>query len=247
MLVAPLVLSLWPTPAAAQYPPVYYPGYPPFQYAAPESSLRISVKPKEASVFVDGYFAGKVEDFDGTFQRLHVDPGQHELVIFLQGYRSLKQKLYLSPNATRKIEGELEPLAPGDIQEPEPAPSVPPDEANQYPRQPPPLPRAQNGRPGRPPEPPQPQEPPEPPVPPQPGAESAFGTLSIRVLPAGATVLIDEERWTAPGGDDRLIVQLPPGRHRLEVQKDGYNNYVTEVEVQSDRTVPVNVSLNRPR
>src|SRR5215210_4130157 len=92
-----------PVAAAAQfrYPPIQYP----YRYATAESDLRILVKPKEAEVYVDGYFAGKVEEFDGAFQRLHVEPGQHEIAIYLEGYRTLKQHLYLSSRHTRKIEG----------------------------------------------------------------------------------------------------------------------------------------------
>jgi hypothetical protein len=35
--------------------------------------------------------AGKVEDYDGAFERLHVEPGQHE-IISTDGYRSLHQR-----------------------------------------------------------------------------------------------------------------------------------------------------------
>ena len=37
--------------------------------------LRLKVKPREAEVFVDGYFAGVVDDFDGAFQQLNLDVG----------------------------------------------------------------------------------------------------------------------------------------------------------------------------
>jgi hypothetical protein len=46
-----------------------------------ESSPQLQVTPRETEVFVDGYFAGKVDDFDGRFQRLHVQPGEHELTV----------------------------------------------------------------------------------------------------------------------------------------------------------------------
>ena len=32
------------------------------------------VDPAEARVYVDGYYAGTVDDFDGLFQRLNVSP-----------------------------------------------------------------------------------------------------------------------------------------------------------------------------
>ena len=113
--VATLVLALatvgLPTAARAQfrYPPMY--PYPAYRYGFAEADLRVKVKPKDASVYVDGYYAGKVEDYDGAFERLHVEPGQHEIIVYLDGYRSLHQRLYLSPNSTRKIEGTLERLA----------------------------------------------------------------------------------------------------------------------------------------
>ena len=64
-------------------------------------SLKLKVKPRDAEVFVDGYFAGTVDEFDGAFQRLHVVPGQHEIVVYLEGYRSIREKLYLGPNTSR--------------------------------------------------------------------------------------------------------------------------------------------------
>src|SRR5579862_5110772 len=54
---------------APYYAPYYYD---PYRYEA--SSLRIEVKPKQAEVFVDGYRAGVVDDFDGVFQRLYLPP-----------------------------------------------------------------------------------------------------------------------------------------------------------------------------
>src|SRR5262245_22712637 len=64
----------WTDGASAQ---IFYP-LPPYghRYAAPDGSLRLEVKPREAEVYIDGYYAGTVDDFDGTFQRLRVVPGQ---------------------------------------------------------------------------------------------------------------------------------------------------------------------------
>lgn len=47
----------------------------------PDSSLRLQVSPKETEVFVDGYYAGTVDDFDGMFQRLHLERGEHEVAL----------------------------------------------------------------------------------------------------------------------------------------------------------------------
>src|SRR6478735_4686888 len=126
--VCALAAVVLPTAGHAQirYPPVY----PAYRYAFAEADLRLKVKPKDASVYVDGYFAGKVEDYDGAFERLHVPPGQHEIVVYLDGFRSLHEKLYLRPNKTTTVEGDLQKLLPGDPAEPIPQPTTPPPGPN---------------------------------------------------------------------------------------------------------------------
>ena len=64
--------------------------YPPYGYYRwePEASVRIEVTPRDAEVYVDGYYAGNVDDFDGSFQRLRVEPGEHEIAIFREGFRT---------------------------------------------------------------------------------------------------------------------------------------------------------------
>jgi hypothetical protein len=46
-------------------------------------------------------------------------------------------------------------------------------------------------------------------------------------------------------GDDRLVVQLSPGQHQIEVRKDGYRPFSTDVEIRAGETLPLNVSLGR--
>src|SRR5439155_20300398 len=70
---------------------IIYP--PPYRYARADASLRIEATPKQAEVYVDGYYAGIVDDFDGTFQRLHAQPGQHEITLYLDGYRTVRQRV----------------------------------------------------------------------------------------------------------------------------------------------------------
>jgi PEGA domain-containing protein len=212
-------------------------------YYPAESNLRINVKPREASVYVDGYYAGIVDDFDGQLQRLHVTPGHHELVIYLKGYHSLKQELYLSPNATRTIAGTLEKLAPGDPPEAEPRPTeperleAPPEDAY---RQPPPPPQRR-------PLPPRPtNQPPTEPAPRSAPAEpSQFGALSLRVEPGGVAIRVDGERWEGPSGDERLIVQVHEGHHVIEADREGYERYTTDVEVHAGETVPISITLKK--
>ncbi len=246
-LLFPLVALALPSDAAAQwrYPPLY-PPYGAYRYSQPESNLRVNVKPKDASVYVDGYFAGKVEEFDGRFQRLHVLPGEHEITIYLEGYRSLKQRLYLSPNSTRTIDGALERRAAGEPEEPQPTPDTrdmdrdrvgPPDEGE---RMPPRAPMPRRGGPDQPP-PPSTRRAPRP----DPDGPARLAALSIRVQPAGSVIRIDGERWDGPSGDERLIVQVPEGRHVIEVDRDGYEHFTTEIELRRGETTPITINLRR--
>lgn len=233
-----------PTSAAAQwrYPPIYQP----YRYAEAESHLRLNVKPKQADVYVDGFFAGKVQEFDGRLQRLHVTPGQHEIVIYLEGYRSLRQRLYLSPNVTRTLDGSLERLRDGELQEPQPVPSARDreemDEPDDAYRRPP-----ARGPVGR-------RAPLDPPVPrrrlptenpPEARSASRYASLSVRVQPGGAVIRVDGERWDSPSGDDRLIIQVAEGRHLIEVERDGYEPFRREYDVRAGETTPINISLRR--
>src|SRR5947207_10008040 len=173
---------------AYQYPWGPY-GYPPYRGYRMDAgaSLRLEVKPKEAEVYVDGYYAGIVDDFDGTFQRLSVTPGEHEIELFLDGYRTVHQKLYVTPRKTLNVKYSMEPLAAGEQPEPRPQPPEPPPGSQAgAPRRgeaPPPMP--QEPPPERPPHQlPRPM-PPQAPRDPRSGTQAAgYGTLAIRVQPA---------------------------------------------------------------
>jgi PEGA domain-containing protein len=214
------------------WPPAAY-GYPYFPVYDDRAQVRLLVTPKEAAVYVDGYYAGIVDDFDGVFQRLPLSPGPHDITVVLDGYRIVHQKLFLTRNKTYKLRYAMQPLAAGEQSEPPPvAPPVPP---------PPPgsamLPRTP--RPGQ----------PAPELPSPAGAASAFpasgfGTLALRVQPVDAEILIDGERWTPASLGERLLVQVPEGRHHIEIQKPGYGAFSTDITVQRGETAPMNVSLS---
>ena len=223
--------------------------YPPYRgaYRAPEASVKLEVKPNDAEVYVDGYYAGVVDDFDGAFQRLHVAPGEHELELYLAGYRPVKQKVYLTADNTFKVKYTLVKLGAGEQAEPRPQPVNPPPSAQgappmgQPPMQPPPdaypPPPAPRGPIGR-------RMPPPPPGADPRGAEQgSYGSLAIRVQPNDAEISIDGEAWRAPGGQERLIVELAEGSHTVEIRKSGYRTYVTQIDVRRGATTPLNVSL----
>ena len=206
------------------YPRPYYGFYGPYPYHYYTSSARIRVKPRQAEVFVDGYFVGVVDDFDGWSQRLTVEPGEHVLEIYLPGHRIYRQPVLFRPGATLKVEHVMQPLAAGEPEEPRPQPSRTP------------TPRSYRGErvePARPATPP-----------PNTLVESAdYGSVAIRVQPSDAEVMVDGERWESPAGD--VTLQLSEGTHKIEVRKTGYRSYSAEVRVKRGEKTTVNVSLSR--
>ena len=229
------------------YPPRPYYGYRTYE---PEASVRLEVKPKQAEVYVDGYYAGIVDDFDGTFQRLRVEPGEHEIELWLDGYRTVRQKVYLTQDNTFRVKYQMERLASGQAPEPKPQPLEPPQGGNQPRMQPPmqqPMGRGPVTRRLPPPPPDDPRGPDAPrraPEPPRGGqGNAAYGTLAIKVQPGDAEVSIDGEAWRGPGGQDRLTVEVAEGSHTVEIRKSGYRTYVTQIDVRRGQTTPLNVSL----
>jgi len=110
--------------ASAQVVVGGYP-YPAYRYAAPDAAVKFDVKPKETMVYLDGYYAGIVDDFDGAFQRLRTQPGGHELTLYLEGFRTYSERIYLSADNTFKLKHRMEKLASGEVAERPPAPQPP--------------------------------------------------------------------------------------------------------------------------
>ncbi len=106
------------------YAPYAYGGYAPYRFRAePDAEARVLVTPRQAEVFVDGYRAGIVDDFDGAFQRLHVTPGGHEITLYLKGYHTLTERVYFGEGSTIKVRETMARLGPGEASEPPPAPA----------------------------------------------------------------------------------------------------------------------------
>ena len=173
---------------------------------------------------MDGYYAGVADDFDGALQRMRVPPGEHEVTIYLEGFKSTRQMILFRPGASYKITATLEKLAPGEPNEPRPKPSASAGDESR-----PPYTRPQRGADTQAPSAPE---------------ASGFGTLAVRIQPTGASVFVDGERWEGPQDvGERLVLQLAGGRHRVEVRKDDYQPYTTEIEVRSGETTTLNISL----
>ena len=197
-------------------------------------AARLQVTPKDTQVFIDGYFVGRADEFDGALQRLRVDAGEHELQLYLDGYRTLRQPVLFRREGTITIKHAMEAVAAGETSD-RPTPTEPP--AAQRPSQDPGRgapPDGYRGRPG------------ERTLPPVGDQRDDFGTLAIRVQPGDAEILIDGERWDGSADDgSRLSVELGEGPHRIEIRREGYRSYTANVRIRRGQTETLNVSLTK--
>jgi hypothetical protein len=126
----------------------------------------------------------------------------------------------------------MEALGPGDAQParptPPPRPTSAPPRASR--RQPAITPRDRDAGAQR-----EPEQ--------TPGARSEFGSLVLRVQPRDANITIDGEVWENSGGNERLIVQLGAGVHNVQIRKDGYRTYMTDITVRPGETTTLNVAM----
>jgi len=103
------------------YPPSYSSGYYGGGYYDPfygdsffhdVGELRISVSPRYADVYVDGYFSGRVDDYDGTFQALKLEAGPHHIQIVAPGFAPLDFDVRIEPGRKITYRGALQPFRP---------------------------------------------------------------------------------------------------------------------------------------
>jgi hypothetical protein len=177
------------------------------------SSVRLRVKPADTEVYLNGYFAGRVDDFDGMFQRLYVPAGEHLLELYLEGYRTFRRPIYFSAGDAPDVVHQMLPLRPGETSEP--------------PSRPRPLPEgwtdAQPSTGDRP--------------------DSPFGIVTIRIDTPDAELRIDDERWQTAEGKTDLVTHLEAGWHRIEVRRPGYQTFATEIEVTEGQRTGLKVTL----
>jgi hypothetical protein len=101
------------TPTYSTYGNYGYPyggSYPPYYSSSYDlGGVRLQIRPRDAQVFVDGYYAGLVDDFDGTFQSLKLEPGGHKIEIRMPGFEDFELDVHVQPGRTINIREDLRP------------------------------------------------------------------------------------------------------------------------------------------
>jgi hypothetical protein len=86
-------------------------GYGRGYYSSPwDGGLRLRVKPNDAEVYVDGYYAGIVDEFDNVFQHLRIETGPHRIEVRQDGYEPLTFEVRILPDRTITYKGQLKRL-----------------------------------------------------------------------------------------------------------------------------------------
>jgi hypothetical protein len=89
--------------------PAYYPGYG-RAYGYDVGSVKVKVQPRDAEVWVDGYYTGTVDDFDGMFQALRLDSGPYRIEIRKPGFETLTFDVRVQPERTITFRGTMRPV-----------------------------------------------------------------------------------------------------------------------------------------
>jgi hypothetical protein len=178
----------------------------------------VLVDPADVRVYVDGYYAGVVDDFDGLFQRLHLAPGRHEISLKLGGYKTHRVRVYVGSGSTLRLEHEMEE-GTGETFD-DLAPDGAPREARYVPSLEPDRPREETA----------------------PAAPT--GRLQLLVSPQDASVYVDGEfRGT---GREAGALALSPGSHRVEVVRPGYRTVERDIEITSRDLAELTIEMQRP-
>ena len=200
-------------------------------------SLRLIVEPEKTRVYVDGYYAGLVDDFDGILQRLNVPPGRHDVTLRLEGYRTQHFKVYVPVDDTIKIHydmvrgsgeatseefarhpeaeyGSVRDMSDEDRRDREARGR---DDDDRWDR------RGAGDRDG--------------------DDRRDTGSVRLAITPRDASVYVDGE--FRGSGRDSATLRLRPGRHRIEVVRPGFRTVEREIEVESGQSTSVEFDLER--
>jgi len=192
-------------------------------------SVRVLVEPNDTRVYVDGYYAGVADDFDGLFQRLRLSPGRHDIALKLDGYRSQTVKVYVPYDGTVKlhhtmVRGTGDDVSQDVVGRPEAYARYEPRERHQADDDEDDDAEYDNRDRDS-------------------DQNVERGVVRLDVRPADASVYVDGA-FRGTGRELRQL-RLTPGRHRLEVVRPGYRTIDRELDVQRGEATDLDIDLDK--
>jgi hypothetical protein len=74
--------------------------------------VRIDLPQRDAEVYVDGYYTGVVNDFDGAFQQINLEPGPHRIEVRAEGFEPVSFDVRVEPGRTITYRAALREARP---------------------------------------------------------------------------------------------------------------------------------------
>jgi hypothetical protein len=190
-----------------------------------QGSLRVIVDPDRTRVYVDGYYAGIADDFDGIFQRLHVSPGRHDITLKLEGFRTHRFRVYVPVDHTIKLHYDMVRGSGDDAEEVVGQPDLvgrPAGYARLEDEDRDDLARDRDDARA---------------------PRGDVGTLRLDVRPSDASIYVDGAFRGAARDLDRL--RLSPGLHHVEMVRPGFRTVERDVEIRPGETSDLRADLER--
>ncbi len=78
----------------------------------PYGGVRIDLPQRDAEVFVDGYFVGTVDNFDGRLQQANLEAGPHRIEVRDPNFDPITFDVNVEPGRTITYRGGMRPLRP---------------------------------------------------------------------------------------------------------------------------------------
>jgi hypothetical protein len=168
-------------------------------------AIETDVRPKKATVRLDGEEIGQARDYNGTWNYLWLEPGEHVLEFEYPGHMSLRVDIDLGAGEYRRI---VDRLQKGEGLDPRSSPARDRAPRQRAPREDP-TPRGEGHR-----------------IVERPRhltTQMRKGFLRFRIEPGDAAVYLDGEFLAAAGELARLhgAVPVAPGEHLVEAARPG--------------------------
>lgn len=78
-----------------------------WQTPSTTATLKLTVQPNRAAVFLDGWYVGHVGEFGGKFHSMQIAAGKHRVKIELAGYRTFETEINLLAGQKSEVKTDL--------------------------------------------------------------------------------------------------------------------------------------------